>query len=183
MTMKTFTNETAVAGLWIASIAALSIGGSLAFACAAPLAAIAAFAGTKMKSGEGMTLVAAAWLSNQIVGFGVLGYPMTAETFAWGAALGLATIVAFVAARAVSVSTGTSAAALAGAFVAAFAAYQASLYAAGLVLGGVHEAFSLAVIQHVLAVNVVGFVGFALLHRGAEAFSLIRPRAAAALAA
>lgn len=187
MNLKTMTNDTtgfgAATALWIASITALSIGGSLAFACAAPLAAIAALAGTKMKSGEGMTLVAAAWLSNQVVGFGLLGYPMAGETFAWGAAMGIASVVAFFGARAVSVSAGTSLAALAGAFVAAFAAYQASLYVAGFAIGSVHEAFSMAVVQHVLAVNLVAFGGFALLHRAAEAFSLIRPAATTTAAA
>lgn len=174
MTLKTLTNDNVAIGLWIALIAALSIGGSLAFACAAPLAAVAALAGAKMKSGEGLTLIIAAWLSNQIVGYGILNYPITADSFAWGAAIGVASVVAFFGARAVTVSAGASALALAGAFLAAFAAYEAALYGAGFVLGSSDEAFSMAVIERIFQINLVSFAGLLLLHRAAVALSLIR---------
>ncbi|WP_045836525.1 hypothetical protein [Hyphomicrobium sp. 99] len=178
MTLKTLTNDNAATGLWIALIAALSIGGSLAFACAAPLAAIGALAGSKMKSGEGLALVAAAWLSNQIVGYGLLDYPLTADSFAWGAAIGVASIAAFLGARAVSVATGSSLVALAGAFLAAFAAYEAALYGAGFILGSSDEAFSMAVVERVLLINLASFAGLLVLHRAAVAISLIKPEAA-----
>lgn len=174
MTLKTLTNDNAATGLWIALIAALSIGGSLVFACAAPLAAVAALAGTKMKSGEGVALVAVAWITNQIAGYGILGYPMTADSFAWGAVIGVASIVAFYGARVVSVAAGASALALASAFFAAFAVYEAALYGAGLVLGSSDEAFSVAVVERIFLINLVSFAGLLLLHRAAVAVSLIR---------
>lgn len=179
MILKTLTNDNAAVGLWIALIAALSIGGSLAFACAAPLAAIGALAGAKMKSAEGVALVAVAWLSNQIVGYGILDYPMTANSFAWGAAIGVASIVAFYGARAVSGGAGASALALASPFLAAFAAYELALYGAGLVLGSSDEAFSVAVVERIFLINLASFAGLLLLHRAAVALSLIRPGAEA----
>lgn len=183
MTLKPLTNDNAATGLWIALIAALSIGGSLAFACAAPLAAVAALAGTKMKRGEGVALVAVAWLSNQIVGYGLLNYPMTADSFAWGAAIGVASIVAFFGARAISGTAGASALALASAFLAAFAVYELALYGAGLVLGSSDEAFSAAVVERILLINLVSFAGLLLLHRAAVALSLIRTGAEAPVTA
>ncbi|CAA2139237.1 hypothetical protein [Hyphomicrobium sp. ghe19] len=174
MTLKTITNDNTATVLWIALIAALSIGGSLAFACAAPLAAVAALAGTKMKSGEGVALVVVAWLANQVVGYGILAYPMTADSFAWGAAIGVASIVAFLGTRVVSIATGSSPLVLAGAFLAAFAAYEATLYGAGFVVGSSDEAFSAAVVERVLMINLASFAGLLLLHRAAVAISLIR---------
>src|SRR5262249_47157523 len=73
---------------WIALIAALTVGGSLAFACAAPLAAIAALASLTMRQVEGIALVVMAWLANQLVGFAIPGYPLDLSTFGWGRALG-----------------------------------------------------------------------------------------------
>lgn len=173
MTLKTPANENVAIGLWIALIAALSISGSLAFACAAPLAAISALAGAKMKRGEGVVLVVAAWFSNQVVGYGILDYPLTANSFAWGAALGISSIAAFFGTRAVSASAGASTLALAGAFLAAFATYQAALYGAGFVLGTSDEAISAAVLERVFLINLASFGALILLHRAAVAMAWV----------
>src|SRR5260221_9607261 len=94
-------------GIWTGLIAGLSIIGSLVFACAAPFAAIGALAASSMSREQGLMLVIAAWLSNQIVGFGILGYPQNTESFAWGAAIGLAAILAFMGARVAMAFAGT----------------------------------------------------------------------------
>src|SRR6476659_10664861 len=73
--------------VWIALIAALTVGGSLAFACAAPFAAIAALASLTMRRAEGIALVVTAWLANQLAGFGILGYPLYLTTFGCGGAI------------------------------------------------------------------------------------------------
>ena len=68
-------------GLWIALVAACIVIGSFAFACAAPMIAVATFAATKMRIGEAFTVVLVAWLANQLVGYLVLGYPQTWDSF------------------------------------------------------------------------------------------------------
>jgi hypothetical protein len=89
---------TPLLALWIALIAALTVGGSVAFACAAPLAAIAALAALTMRRVEGVALVVTAWLANQLVGFGILDYPLDVSTFGWGGAIGAAAVGGFLAA-------------------------------------------------------------------------------------
>jgi hypothetical protein len=54
---------TPMLALWIALVAALAVGASLAFACATPLAAIAALASLTMRRVEGVALVVTAWLA------------------------------------------------------------------------------------------------------------------------
>jgi hypothetical protein len=161
--------------LWVALVAGLSVIGSLAFACAAPLAAIAALAGTKMRAGEGAALVVAAWLANQLVGDLLLDYPQTFESFAWGAAIGVAALIGFAAAHAVSRAGVPELVTLAVALGAAFIAYEAVLFAATAVLPSSEEAFSLEIIGRIFAINAIAFVALVLLHRGAIALHVLRP--------
>jgi hypothetical protein len=170
-------------GIWTALIAGLSIVGSLVFACATPFAAIGALAASRMDREPGLTLVVAAWLSNQIVGYGILGYPRTVESFAWGAAIGLAAVLAFLGARVATAFAGTRPFGLASAFLAAFAVYELALYLIGTVLFTSDAAFSIAVVARILEINLVSFVGLLGLHWLAVAASLrlltAKPAAAA----
>jgi hypothetical protein len=160
--------------LWIALIAALTVGGSFVYACAAPFAAIAALAATKMDRTSGLSLVIVAWIANQVVGFGLLGYPLDANTFAWGGAIGLAAITGFAASRAVATVEAPLAVTLAVAFMAAFVTYEAALYAASFALGASDEAFSMDVVGYILRINAVSFAGLLVLHRAAIALAWIR---------
>jgi hypothetical protein len=170
------TKESATASaLWMALVAGLSVVGSLAFACAAPLAAIAALAATKMRAGDGVAMVVAAWLANQIVGYAVLGYPQTWDSFAWGAAIGIAAVIAFGAARVAVRPAMPELVSLAVALGAAFVAYEAVLFAATALLPSGDEAFSLAIVGQILAINAVAFAGLVLLHRAAIALQVLRP--------
>jgi hypothetical protein len=175
MTISNARERAAALALWVALVAGLSVTGSLAFACAAPLAAIAALAATKMRAGEGVALVVAAWLANQIVGYVVLGYPQTWDSFAWGAAIGTTAVIGFGAARAVVRPAMPELVALAVALGAAFIAYEATLFAATAVLPSGDEAFSLSVVARIFAINAIAFAGLVLLHRGAIALHLLRP--------
>ena len=167
--------STAGSALWVVLVAGLSVAGSLAFACAAPLAAIAALAGTKMRAAEGVALVVAAWLANQLVGYLLLDYPQTFESFAWGAAIGVAALIGFAAAHAVSRAGMPELVTLAVAVGAAFIAYEASLFAATAVLPSSEEAFSLEIVGRIFAINAIAFVALVLLHRGAIALHVLRP--------
>lgn len=168
------TGPTTAVALWMALIAGLSVAGSFAFACAAPLAAVAALAAITMGRAEAAALVVTAWLANQIVGFGCLNYPLTASSFAWGGAIGAAALAGFLAARLAQMAR-FPAASVALALPLSFFAYEAALYAAGLVLGSSDSAFMPETVGRIFVINAVAFVGFLVLERAAIALSLLRP--------
>jgi hypothetical protein len=64
------------------------------FACATPFAAFAALAGAMLPLSAALPVVVAAWIVNQAIGFGVLGYPVELNTFLWGFAIGAAALIA-----------------------------------------------------------------------------------------
>lgn len=160
---QTFATSRVAAAIWIALIAILSVGGSFAFACAAPFAAIAALAAARMDGRTGLGLVIAAWLTNQIVGYGFLGYPHTFESYAWGAAIGVATMAAFAMARRSRAFAHAMPAVLGISFLVAFVTYELALFGAGIPLGSSEDAFSTAAVARVFEINAVSFVGLVAL--------------------
>ena len=143
---------------------ALSVGFSLAFACAVPLAALSTVAGLNISRRGAIILVLAAWFANQVVGYVVLGYPQTWDSFGWGTAIGIAAMLSALAAvefgRRVEAS-----AKIAIAFVVAFVIYEIVLFAATAALPSGVEAFSSFVIVRIFWINVLALVGLLLLHR------------------
>jgi len=140
-------------------VSALSVLGSLAFACAAPLAAIAAFAALMMGRTTGLALVATALFANQLVGFGVLHYPQTVDTFAWGAAMGVSALIAFFVAHLVveRLQGRSPMLTVPLAFVVAFATYQMALFVTGYPLEGSEATLSADVVRRVFEVDFVAF--------------------------
>jgi hypothetical protein len=124
--------------LWAGSIVLASAVGSLAFACVAPFAGLAAVAAATLPLRRALATVAAVWLANQAIGFGVLHYPWTADTLIWGLFIGIAALAATVAARGAlhAASARGALVALGAALAAAFVAQQAALFAVALVMGG-----------------------------------------------
>lgn len=169
------TGPTAAVALWMALIAGLSVAGSFAFACAAPLAAVAALAAITMGRAEGAALVVAAWLANQIVGFGFLHYAQTANTFAWGGAICVGALAGFLTARLTQTVRLPALVGVPLALPLSFVTYEVTLYAAGLVLGGCDSAFTAEIIERIFVINAVAFVGLLALERMAIALSLLRP--------
>ena len=147
--------------LWIAAlIAAISVLTTI-FACITPFAAFGVIAATAVSHRRALWLTAALWLANQAAGFGVLHYPWTVTTVAWGVAIGAAAVLGTLTASTALRRLLSLAAPLRvlAAFVAAFAAYELTLYAVALgVLGGT-GAFSPLIVGQVLIVNAVTLVG------------------------
>ena len=164
--------------LWIGLIVAASIASSLVFACATPLAALATVAAVTMDRRGALRLVAVAWLANQVVGYAVLGYPRTLESYAWGVALGAGALVALAAARLIAgvlSATGELVRVLI-VFGVAFVVYESALLAAALVLRTGTEAFSSPIVLRILEVNTVALVGLLTLHWLGTLVGLARPR-------
>jgi hypothetical protein len=153
-------------------IAGLSVAGSLLFACAAPLAAIAAFAAVRTNAWLGLAVVGMAWMTNQVIGFAVLGYPTDAETLAWGLAVGLAMLLAFGGARVASMMGRMPLAGPLLAFTGSFAAFELSLYGFGLLAYASSDAFSATTIGRIFTINLVAFAGLLVAERALWAFSL-----------
>ena len=152
--------------LWLALLVAASIAFSLGFACAVPLAAFAAAAALTLPQRDALLLVAAVWLANQVVGFAILGYPWTADTFAWGAALGIIAISATLAAQwsAPRLERAGGITAAVAAFAAAFVVYEGALFAISFAVGATED-FAPDIVAWIFAMNAGAMIGLMLLHR------------------
>jgi len=136
---------------------------SSAFACATPFAALATWAALTLPRREGIALVTSAWLTNQVIGFGLHAYPHDLATYAWGLAIGIGALTALPAAFAVArrARSGPILCALA-ALVTAFAAYEAVLYVAAFVLPGGSGAYAPAIVLRLFLINAGALAGLAL---------------------
>lgn len=150
---------------WIGLLGSASIGFSLVFACATPFVALVTLAALSMTRRDALIVTGAVWLANQAVGYGILDYPRTFDSFAWGVAIGLAALLALAVARTIGerfersgpvISTGL-------AFVSSFAVYELGLYAASFVLAGTDTASSWPIVGYILQVNALGLGGLIVL--------------------
>jgi hypothetical protein len=154
------TSDTRNDRLWIPVLMIAAILGSFALACATPFAAFAVMLALTLKRRRGLALIAAAWALNQAIGYGALGYPWTADSFIWGAAIGLAALAATgLAYRVVPrlASFPLPARAALG-LLGAFAAFQIVLLAVGIALGDT-ASFSPAIVAEVGAINALWLAG------------------------
>jgi hypothetical protein len=169
-----FDNEPTVGkdAIWVTIVTLSSIAFSYVCACATPFAALGALAGTRMRLGAGLAVTLAAWAANQFIGFLILSYPRTWDSFSWGAAIGVAALLGTLAARWASALPRNVLAATLSAFVAAFAVYESALLAATLILPSSAAAFSLPVVARILIINAGAFAGLLVIQRLAVWFGL-----------
>jgi hypothetical protein len=133
---------------------------SLVLACATPFAAFAVIGAAMLPLPRALVAVTAAWLVNQAIGFGVLGYPHELNTLLWGVAIGLAAVLATVAAKSllrVSPRVPTPLL-LVVALVGAYAAYEVVLFAFTPLLGGA-GAFTAAIVARLGILNLLWMIG------------------------
>jgi hypothetical protein len=165
--------------LWIGflTVATLLITG--VFACAVPFAALAALAAFDTERRDGLLLIGAVWLANQIYGFTVLGYPHEAQAYYWGLTMGIGAVIAYYAARGVVAYVKPMGALVAvlSALPVAFLAYEAAIYVGSLVLTNGEGAFNTDVVAYVTLVEVVAFLALLIVHRLAVAVGWVEPNA------
>jgi hypothetical protein len=170
---------------WIALLTVATIAASFVFACATPFPALAALAALHMNRRDAFALIAVIWGTNQIIGYGLLQYPQTSDSFAWGIAIGagamIATALAAGAERALRPRGWTVA--MPASFAAAFAGYEIALRAAAIVLPSHPDAFGSAVTLYVLKVNALAFAGLLVLQFVGARIGLAMPRHTAGPAA
>ena len=145
---------------------------SFAFACVTPFAAFAAFAGATLPLSAALPVVGAAWIVNQAIGFGVLGYPVELNTFLWGFAIGAAALIATAVSKMVlRLPWIGRLIELAIALLAAYVAYEVVLFAFTPVLGGA-GAFTVAIIVRTGLLNVLWMVGLVAAYELLKVFVL-----------
>ena len=140
--------------IWIAVLFAATFLFSWRFACATPLAALAAVAVLTMSRNQALFLVIAAFALNQAIGFTLLNYPTDPSTLGWGAAIGVGALVAvacaYIGAQAARAHGAVMATIIA--YVGATIGYQLVMWAAYFVLPGM---FQWAVLIEVVQINTL----------------------------
>lgn len=157
------------AAVWPAALAFVTVAGSLAAACLMPFTALAVMAAATLPPARSAAVVVGAWTVNQAIGFGLLGYPHTADAALQGVGLLVAALTAQVVARVAGLATGGPLG-LWSAFAAGFAAYEGALFAAAHLTGGL-DTFTPAIVGQIAMTEAAWFAGLALVsltvHRAA----------------
>jgi len=135
-------------------LVAISAISSWEFACITPFVAFAVAAAFALSAPAALFTVAGVWLANQAIGFGVLGYPWTADTILWGFAIGAAALLAAgLACATLRLLIQNRVVAFGASFVVALGAYQGGLFLMTFALGG-RDAFTSAIVGHVALLNL-----------------------------
>jgi hypothetical protein len=123
--------------IWAATLATASVLGSWIFACITPFAALGVLLAATLPMRKAMMWMGGVWTANQLVGYLILDYPRTVNSFLHGGSLLLASMAGlFVAREVLKWRSNESLVSLGLAFGAAFVAYESLLYVAALFLGG-----------------------------------------------
>jgi hypothetical protein len=169
--------------LWLMLLIVATISFSLVFACAAPFAAFGAAVAMTLSRRDALLMTATLWLANQLTGYTLVGYPLTANSAAWGPAIGIAAVLGTVGAlwTVQRLAGARDVVRAVAALLVAFAVYEVALFVvAAALLGGV-EMFAPAIVGQVFVTNVVALAGLYALNR-LGAFLGLRRRAAQASA-
>lgn len=150
---------------------------SFAFTCATPFAAFAVLAAAMLPLSMALLVVAAAWIVNQAIGFGALGYPIDLHMMLWGLAIGVAALAATAIAAMVLRFLPRIGwpAALGVALVAAYAGYELVLFACTPALGGA-GAFTLTIVARLGLLNILWAIGLWTVCAGPRLINLGRER-------
>jgi hypothetical protein len=150
---------------WMLILTLAAIGVTFALSCIAPFAALAvALAGT-IGLRASLRIVIVVWFANQVIGFGLFHFPLTANAFLWGMAIGGAAVATTIVASVVMKYASFWAAPLrlGVALLLGFGFYEMTLLGAAVFLGG-FETFRPAVVAQLALVNTVSLAGVVVLN-------------------
>jgi hypothetical protein len=123
-------------------------------------------------------------MANQVIGYVVLDYPRTVNSFSWGLAIGVAAVLSTIVARPI-VSRLQTARGLIQAVVAlagTFAAYEAALFAFAVAGLGGTGSFAASIVGRILVINAAALAGLYALYRIGVAVGVSRRPAVATTA-
>lgn len=149
---------------WPPTFAAIAVLGSLAAACLMPFVAVAVIAAGTLDGRRGLITVIAAWMANQIIGFGLLGYPVNAPTIGSGFALCGSALIAFALARRLFGGAQPALGRMLLAGLLCFAAYEAALYAMAHLYGGT-DMFTAEIVALIGTNEALWFAGLLTAHQ------------------
>jgi len=160
---------------WMVILTIAVIGATFALSCVTPFAALAvALAGT-VGLRASLRVVTVVWFANQVIGFVFFHFPLTANAFLWGFAIGIAALVT-TAVAAVAVKYAASAPAplrLGVALLVSFAIYELTLLAVAVFLGG-FETFVPSIVAQLAWINAASLVAMVVLNEVSAA--LFKPQ-------
>ena len=151
--------------IWTAILTIAAISASLALSCVTPFAALSvALAGT-VGLRQSLRAVAIVWFANQFVGFVFFHFPLAANTFLWGIAIGIAALLTTIVAAIVTkyVSSSTVIMRLAIPLLASFAFYELVLLLAAVFLGSL-ETFRPSIVAQLAWINAASLLGMVVLN-------------------
>lgn len=149
---------------WPPTFAFVAVVGSLAAGCMMPFVAVAVMAAGTLDVRRGLITVVAAWVANQIIGFGLLGYPLNMPTIGSGIALCASTLIVFALARSLFGGSAPALGRMTIAGLLGFVAYELSLYAMAHLFGGT-DMFTAEIIALIGANEALWFGGLLLAHQ------------------
>lgn len=147
---------------WPALLAVAAVGGSWALACVTPFAAFAAMLATTESRRTALSTMALIWFANQAVGIVALGYPFDVHSIGWGVAIGVAALLATMAACAVAQTGLQRWLRLVLAFAAAFAVYEIALALVAAATSELAE-FASAIVVRLAALDAVWLAALVVL--------------------
>jgi hypothetical protein len=143
--------------LLVAACVAFSFG----LACAMPFVALCAVAACTLPLRDAFYVAGVGWITNQVIGFGFLHYPWTANSLAWGATIGLSallcTLVAYWARQ--RLMRWHPLVGCVVAYGAAFVVFEAALAGSAVALGGL-ESFTPHILATIFGINTIAWVAF-----------------------
>lgn len=149
--------------IWCVVLTAITVVSSLAIACGTPFVALAAIGALFLPRRDAILLIGANWLANQAIGFALLHYPHTWDSYLGGINLLVAAELCAIAAMFTNSWLGSAKASLNAVvtFAVAFASYEALLFA--LTPSAHVSDFAAPIVTYIFYVNSVAFVGLVLL--------------------
>ncbi len=151
--------------IWMAILTIAVIGATFALSCVTPFAALAvALAGT-VGLRASLRAVTVVWFANQVIGFVFFHFPLTANTFLWAVAIGVAGLVTttVVAVTMKYVASAPAPLRLGVALLVSFAVYELTLLPAGVFLSGL-DTFRPSIIAQLAWINAASLVAMIVLN-------------------
>ena len=155
--------------VWLVILIVAVVVGSFVLSCVTPFAALAvALAGT-VGLRTALSTMALVWVTNQALGFFLLGFPWTPSVCIWGMAIGAAALLATIVAEKALKEAGNAPSRLGLALLLSFVMYEVALLP---VVGwfGVWEMFTPEIIAQLAFINTAWLVGMVLLNEVTATF-------------
>jgi hypothetical protein len=156
--------------IWMVILTIAAMSASLALSCVTPFAALAVALGGTVGLRASLRVITIVWLANQFVGFVFFHFPLTANTFLWGFAIGIAALLTTIVAAIMIkyFASSTAAGRLGVALLASFAVYELGLLVAAVFLGSL-ETFRPSIALQLAWINAVSLLGMIILNELAAA--------------